>query len=422
MKKRILSFFLALSLLLAVLPMAASAAEEKDDAVTVYFTVEGPSGGFATAGGQTMALQKLTVPYFDLALYGREDMYYNPDCYAGAGQDSQEPGTKETADGVVTILHLFIYATEVFRQGVDPEDAGKGYLAEQGWPDFDVYTQQAGSGFVYFWDYTNNITYYLNYQYPLGKVGWGSTCDQIRIRDGDIITVRHDNGTDSYGTYHHFGPKGLITKEIAPGNDLNLTLYKTTKTADYSGTGHEPVGAGNRVVVSEEPGGEALVEGTTNASGDVRLETSGLPKGRYYVYSDTYGPAVMLLLIGEHDYIPRVTAPTCTKGGYTTYTCACGSTYTADKTPAAGHDFRDEICSVCGQNENVALYGDANGDGTVDVADVVLLAQAIAEYDVTVDESAANVDGIGGVDVTDLVLLKQYLAEIIQSFPVENNN
>ena len=421
MKKRILSFFLALSLLLAVLPMAASAAEEKDDAVTVYFTVERGTG-FENGSGQAMAMQKLTVPYFDLALYGREDLYYNPDCYAGAGQDSQKPGTQETADGVVTILHLFIVATEVFLHGVDPEDAGQGQLAELGWDGFNVYTQQAGSAFVYFWNYSNNITYYLNYQYPLGKVGWGSTCDQIPIKDGDIITVRNDNGTEGYGTYHHFGEKGLVTKEIKKGNALNMTLFKTTKTADYSGTGHEPVGAGHKIMVAEEVGGEVLAEATTNEYGDFRLDTSKLPKGRYYVYSNTYGPAVMLLLVGEHEYLPKVTAPTCTKEGYTTYTCNCGSSYTDDKTPAAGHSFENGSCAACGQSESVAIYGDADGDGTVDVADVVLLAQAIAEFDVTVDESAANVDGIGGVDVTDLVLLKQYLAEIIPSFPVENNN
>ena len=38
-----------------------------------------------------------------------------------------------------------------------------------------------------------------------------------------------------------------------------------------------------------------------------------------------------------HSYQAVVTAPTCTKGGYTSYICACGSSYTADDTPARGH-------------------------------------------------------------------------------------
>ena len=40
----------------------------------------------------------------------------------------------------------------------------------------------------------------------------------------------------------------------------------------------------------------------------------------------------------EHSYEAEVTAPTCENGGYTTYTCACGHTYTDDETAALGHD------------------------------------------------------------------------------------
>ena len=44
----------------------------------------------------------------------------------------------------------------------------------------------------------------------------------------------------------------------------------------------------------------------------------------------------------EHLYETTVTAPTCTAGGYTRYTCSrCGDTYTADETAALGHDFGD---------------------------------------------------------------------------------
>ena len=39
----------------------------------------------------------------------------------------------------------------------------------------------------------------------------------------------------------------------------------------------------------------------------------------------------------EHEYTAVVTAPTCTTGGYTTYTCACGDSYVADETAALGH-------------------------------------------------------------------------------------
>ena len=40
----------------------------------------------------------------------------------------------------------------------------------------------------------------------------------------------------------------------------------------------------------------------------------------------------------EHDYQAVVTAPTCTEGGYTTYTCSkCGDSYRGDETAALGH-------------------------------------------------------------------------------------
>ena len=41
--------------------------------------------------------------------------------------------------------------------------------------------------------------------------------------------------------------------------------------------------------------------------------------------------------VHEHTYEAIVTAPTCTEGGYTTYTCACGDSYIADETEALGH-------------------------------------------------------------------------------------
>ena len=51
----------------------------------------------------------------------------------------------------------------------------------------------------------------------------------------------------------------------------------------------------------------------------------------------------------EHSYEAVVTAPTCTEGGYTTYTCACGDTYVADEVDALGHDWKGTSCTRCGE-------------------------------------------------------------------------
>ena len=44
-----------------------------------------------------------------------------------------------------------------------------------------------------------------------------------------------------------------------------------------------------------------------------------------------------------HTYEAVVTAPTCTEGGYTTYTCACGHSYVADETAALGHTATEAV-------------------------------------------------------------------------------
>ena len=44
-----------------------------------------------------------------------------------------------------------------------------------------------------------------------------------------------------------------------------------------------------------------------------------------------------------HAYTPALTAPNCTDGGFTTYTCECGDSYVADHTDALGHDLTDWV-------------------------------------------------------------------------------
>ena len=51
----------------------------------------------------------------------------------------------------------------------------------------------------------------------------------------------------------------------------------------------------------------------------------------------------------QHSYKLVVTAPTCTKEGYTTYTCTlCSNTYTGDKVAAKGHSYSNGTCVDCG--------------------------------------------------------------------------
>ncbi|MBR4933184.1 MAG: S-layer homology domain-containing protein, partial [Clostridia bacterium] len=101
-------------------------------------------------------------------------------------------------------------------------------------------------------------------------------------------------------------------------------------------------------------------------------------EGGYTTYTctvcgDTYvGDKVTAL---GHDYDAVVTEPTCTEGGYTTYTCTvCGDTYVGDEVTALGHDYEaivtepdclnggytTYVCTVCGDtyvDDEVSAHG-----------------------------------------------------------------
>ena len=49
-----------------------------------------------------------------------------------------------------------------------------------------------------------------------------------------------------------------------------------------------------------------------------------------------------------HEYKSEIIEPTCSNGGYTEYSCACGDKYTADETDTVGHNFENYKCTVCG--------------------------------------------------------------------------
>lgn len=72
-----------------------------------------------------------------------------------------------------------------------------------------------------------------------------------------------------------------------------------------------------------------------------------------------------------HKYTNKVTKATCTADGYTTYTCACGDTYTGNKTSALSHSYgawktvkeattsaegkRERVCSRCSKKESKSI-------------------------------------------------------------------
>ena len=86
----------------------------------------------------------------------------------------------------------------------------------------------------------------------------------------------------------------------------------------------------------------------------------------YSTLKDTYRPSTGFTVEqGDHNYSASVTAPTCTDGGYTAYTCSiCGDSYVGDQVAATGHNYSASVtaptctaggyttntCSTCGDS------------------------------------------------------------------------
>lgn len=373
--KKCLSLLLALLLLLSCVPEAAA---EEVPSVTVYMTVS-KNTDFLVVNGTPMALYELTVPYFDLALYGLEDFYYNPDCYAGGSLETQAPGTAETAYGKITVMHLLIYATEVIYNGKSPSEAGKGWLSKEGnWNGFSV-KKPVGSAYCKFWQFGNNVTYFLNYEFPLGRKNWGASCDQILLETGDIVSVRYNAHTGNDGSYYLFGEAEDSWLMAEQGEEVPLLLLTTTSDdLDNGGeTFHVPVTKATKVYVTKDapPTSHRSAEpvGKTDTDGTFLLDTSGLTPGLYYITTNTWDPAVAIL-------------------------------------------------EVTGTTKPTVVYGDVTGDGAVNVFDAAQAYQIANGKKIPTDaqQMAADVNGDDSVNVFDAALIYAYVNGMRDSFPVES--
>ena len=349
--------------------------------VTVYFSFShDDTFESCNESGETMALKEVTVPYFDLELYGLENFYFASENYGPASGDptggpgsALDPGTKEFAYGKVTMFHLFIYATEVYYLGIDPADAGKGYLKDNGLGSsiFNV-TGSTGSTFLQeIWNYDLNLNYYLNYEYPLAGPGWGSTSDQILLHDGDIVTLGHFsdwsffNDTTSIFNY-------IVADKTDPvqGDKIKLELYHAG--ADMYGTyntAHTLIDYSPSVYctpVNDIASGDVTTwqyVGNAEADGSLVVDTSTLAPGEY-----------IFALAGQ-----------------------------------PGKENSGVICSTPGGirltiHEKPVVKGDIDGDGKVNALDVSALYSGIFSGE-ELDAAVADINGDGKINVLDVSAL-----------------
>ena len=348
--------------------------------VTVYFSFSHDEKyQFCDQSGKTVALQEVTVPYFDLGLYGLEDFYFASENYGPASVDPTggpgsklDPGTKEFAYGKITMLHLFLYATEVYYLGIDPADAGKGYMADQIGSDTLTFSGSAGSIYMtQIWGYDENLNYYLNYEYPLASEGWGSTSDQILLHDGDVVTLGHFTDwsfySDTGAVFNHIETD--ITDPVQ-GDKVTMTIYRdgadfggSYKTAHTVRTNSPSVYCTLADSVTTGDVTKWKYVGTADADGTLVVDTSSLAPGEYiFAIPGQYGNENPDAIVGAPGGI-RLTI-----------------------------------------HEKPVVKGDLNGDGVIDSTDVMALFNAINSGD-DLDATVADVNGDGVIDARDVMAL-----------------
>ena len=221
--------------------------ETEKSSVTVYVTVSNDGMPLETDNG-VLANMKITVPYFELDLYGLQQ-YNRYETDGGKG-----PYINENVVRRPTGMHLYIYLLERYYMGLPEEQCCNGtsgvleyakkhdvyYLGGEhaynsGSNKAMVFSGAATSFFMnQFWGHDCNLMYYRNHCYPYMSPGWGSTADYILLSDGDAIDVAMFT---NWGFYHegYFASFDKDVYEVAEGGGtltVKTQQWGTSAAAD----------------------------------------------------------------------------------------------------------------------------------------------------------------------------------------------
>lgn len=344
--------------------------------VTVYVTVSSDGVPLMGEDGTWLMDLPVTVPYFDLADYGLQDLY----------RYGTQNGKGSYVGGTVierpTALHLYIYLIEHYYMGLPEEDCGKG---TSGLFDYDekeravmningetAYESYAnalqltgGSTSIYmknFWGHDENLMYYRNHMFPLMDAGWGSTCDYILLSDGDTI-------------------------DVAMFSDWN---FYTVGAFCFFHEDSYTVTAGKPLTVQTQ-----------------KCDTKPVAEGQ----SEMFAPIDKLTLSVYNDQLECVNGDAAIEddggGAYTLTFAQPGEYYLLAVDPIAGENgacYAPAVARVTVRDAGAAPEnGDVNWDGAVDVKDMqALFAHLCGESPLTGELlTAADVNGDTAVDILD---------------------
>ena len=155
----------------------------------------------------------------------------------------------------------------------------------------------------------------------------------------------------------------LVAQEVIPAIGHDHEAVVTAPTCTAKGYTTYTCHCGDTYAANETAAlGHTEV---TDAAVAATCTTSGKTAGKHCSVCNEVLVAQTIVPATGHDHNAVVTAPTCTTKGYTTYTCHCGDTYTANETAANGHTevidqavsatcttsglTQGKHCSVCGE-------------------------------------------------------------------------
>lgn len=367
--------------------------ETNADAVTVYVTIS--NDGVPLLGADRLrtplARLEVTVPYFDLSLYGLDE-------YARYKTTGGKGGyTSATLVERPTALHLYIYLLERYYLGLPEAQCCKGtsnlfsYKSAQdvlnlyekrvnGETNFsgayNALTISGSATSLYmrnFWGHDENLMYYRNHVYPLMSAGWGATCDYMLLSDGDVI----DLAMFSNWSFHQSGAFCKFDKDeysvpAEEGLKLQTLKYDTRSVSDGGTESFTKIGDLKVAVYNGDwtlaSAGEAVLTGSN---------------GEYTVTFAEAGEYYVLAVDPNAD------------------------TNDANRAPA--------VARVTVTEKREYIPGDLNGDGKVTIKDLGLLRKYLVN---TVEFSeqqmkAADLNGDGKITIKDLGVMRKYLVGLV---------
>lgn len=188
---------------------------------------------------------------------------------------------------------------------------------------------------------TTELKEFSNVKLEKGKEMYSPVSVAEKTSDIQLFVVEELNG-ESINSY-----------EInADGSETEINhIYKSNvqlPTCTLSGFTTYICSCGDSYTDNEVP-----ANGHTDSKWIIDKASSCSAEGSKHIECTVCGEVLKTESIAKlpHNYSSVIKEATCETGGYTTYTCTCGYTYTGDKTSAKGHDYAEGVCKNCGDSK-----------------------------------------------------------------------